>query len=103
MKHSVRHGLGKEGAKRAVVAAFSSYAERFAKYQPVATWTSDDRAEVSFSAKGITLGGSLVIGENTIDLDLDVPFLLRPFKDKAVSAVEKEIGAWVDKAKRGEI
>ena len=39
----------------------------------------------------------------SIDMDLDVPFLLRPFKDKALGAVDQEITAWIDKAKRGEI
>ena len=103
MKHSVPHDLGKEAAKRAAVAAFKAYGERYAKYSPTATWTSDDRADISFTAKGITLKGVLEVKDKSIDMDLDVPFLLRPFKDKALGAVDREIGAWIDKARRGEI
>jgi hypothetical protein len=103
MKHSVPHSLGKENAKKAALAALAAYAERYAQYKPTATWTTDDRADVSFTAKGITLHGVLEVRESTIDMDLDIPFLLRPFKDKALGAVEREIARWVDKTKRGEL
>jgi hypothetical protein len=103
MKHSVPHDIGKERAKQAAVAAFAAYGERFAKYNPTARWTSDDRADISFTAKGITLGGVLEVKDKSIDMDLDVPFLLRPFKDKALGKIESEIGVWIQKAKRGEI
>ena len=103
MKHSVPHDLGRERAKQAAEAAFASYAARFAKYQPTANWTTPDRADISFTAKGITLKGVLEVLPSSIDMDLDVPFLLRPFKDRALGAVDREIGAWIDKAKRGEL
>jgi hypothetical protein len=103
MKHSVSHDLGKEAAKQAVLAAFAAYRERFAKYDPTATWTSDDRADVSFTAKGITLKGVVQVHAGSVDLDVDIPFLLRPFKDKALGAVEREVGRWIDKARRGEL
>ena len=103
MKHSVPHDLGKEQAKKATLAAFESYRQRFAKYNPTATWVTDERADVSFTAKGITLKGSLEVRPSSIDLDLDVPFLLRPFKDKAIAPVQREIETWIGKAKRGEV
>jgi len=103
MKHSVPHALGKELAKKAAVAAFESYRARFAKYNPTATWVTDDRAEISFSAKGMTLSGTLEVTPTSIDMDIDVPFFFRPFKSIAVDKVESEIQKWVDKAKRGEL
>jgi len=103
MKHRVAHDLGKDKAKRAALAAFESYQARFGQYRPTATWVKDDRAEISFTAKGITLRGSLEVTDSAIEMDLDVPFLLRPFKDKALGAIEREIGAWVGKARRGEV
>jgi hypothetical protein len=103
MKHSVPHDLGRDQAKRAAEAAFASYAERFAKYRPTATWTTPDRADISFSAKGLTLKGVLEVKPTSIDMDLDVPLLLRPFKDKALGAIDQEITRWVDKARRNEI
>jgi hypothetical protein len=103
MKHTVPHDLGREKAKAAAEAAFASYAARFAQYRPTATWTSPDRADISFSAKGITLKGVLEVTEASIDMDLDVPFLLRPFKEKALGAIDREISHWVGKARSGEI
>ena len=103
MKHSVPHDLGKDQAKKAAEAAFAAYAQKFAKYQPTANWTTPDRADVSFTAKGITLKGVLEVKPNSIDMDLDVPFLLRPFKDRALGAVDREIQTWIGKAQRGEL
>jgi hypothetical protein len=103
MKHSVPHDLGKDAAKRAAVAAFDSYKAKFAKYNPTANWTSDDKADLSFTAKGITLKGKLEVLANSIDMDLDVPFLLRPFKEKALGAVDQEIKSWIEKARRGDV
>jgi hypothetical protein len=103
MKHSVPHDLGKDMAKKAAVAAFAAYSERFAKYNPTAEWKTDDHADISFAAKGMTLRGSLEVRPSSIDIDMDVPFLLRPFKRVAEEAIEREITRWVDKAKRGEL
>jgi hypothetical protein len=103
MKHSVPHHLGKDVAKKAVLAAFASYAARFAKYHPTATWATDDRADISFTAKGITLKGAIEVLPASIEMDIDIPFLLRPFKDRALGAVEREITLWVGKAESGEL
>ena len=103
MKHSVKHDIGIDLAKRATLAAFESYRERFAKYHPTANWVDDRNAEIAFSAKGMTLKGKLTVNESSIDMDLDVPFVMRPFKSMALSAVEREIETWVERARRSEI
>ncbi|MEZ4225570.1 MAG: polyhydroxyalkanoic acid system family protein [Polyangiaceae bacterium] len=103
MKHSVHHGLGKAKAKEVAIKAFDSYKERFAKYEPRATWVSDERADISFRAKGISLSGSLEVRESAIDMDLEVPFILKPFKNKALSVIEDEIKHWIGKASAGEL
>jgi hypothetical protein len=103
MKHSVPHDLGRDKAKTVAEAAFSSYKEKFAKYSPQSNWVNDRRATISFSVKGVTLNGSMEVTDHSIDMELDVPFLLRPFKGKALGVIEKEIQAWVRKAKAGEL
>lgn len=103
MKHSVPHSLGLETARKVVQAAFSNYSDRFADFSPKTTWKSDDEAQVAFSAKGMTLNGSVSVRPSTIDIELDVPFLLRPFQGKAIEIIEREIGKWIDKAKSGEL
>lgn len=103
MKHSVSHSLGREMARKVARSACESYAKRFSDYSPTTTWKSDDAADIGFSAKGISLTGQLAVTDSTIDLNLDVPFLLRPFQGKAVAVIEKEIKEWIGKAERGEI
>ena len=103
MKHSVKHDLGRDKAKEVAIAAYDSYRQRFEKYNPQATWKSDYSAEISFTAKGINLTGSMDVNEKDIAMDLDVPFLLRPFKNTALGVIEEEIKRWIEKAKAGEI
>ena len=103
MKHAVPHDLGQDMAKKVADAAFASYAKKFAKYNPTANWVSPKRANISFGVKGMTLSGTLEVSATTIEMDLDVPFLLKPFKGTAISVIEGEINEWIKKAKAGEI
>ena len=103
MKHTIEHHLPTDMAKKACVKAFESYAERFAKYQPTADWVSDDSANVGFEAKGVKLGGSVVLREGAVDLDMDVPFIFKPFRNKAMEVIEREIREWIGRAENGEL
>lgn len=103
MKHVIKHDLEPAIARRATQSAFDTYAKRFADYNPKADWLNEDHAKVSFSAKGLTLKGDFKLRPGEIEMNLDVPFLLRPFQGRAVKVVEDEIREWVEKAKRGEV
>jgi len=103
MKHIVPHDLGPALAKRAAQAAIEAYSARFAEYQPKANWVNERRAEISFKVKGIALNGTLEVGPSTIEMDLDVPFLLRPIKGKALEVIDREVKVWIGKAKKGEL
>jgi hypothetical protein len=103
MKHSVSHDLGEEKARQVANRAFESYKQRFAQYKPTSNWVSDNRVEISFHVKGMSLSGALEVKPTTIDMDMEVPFLLRPFKGTALGVIEKEVRKWVGKAKAGEL
>lgn len=103
MKHTVSHTLGLEMARKVAKAAMDSYAKRFSDYKPVTNWKNEDAADIGFTVKGISLNGSVKVAADAIDLDLDVPFMLRPFKGKALAVIETEIKKWIGKAERGEI
>lgn len=103
MEHRVPHDLGRDLAKKATIAAFGSYSEKYAEYKPKMTWRSDYEADASFKVKGIDLKGTFSVRESEVGLDLDVPFLLRPFKSKAIEVIDREIRVWIEKAKKGEI
>jgi hypothetical protein len=103
LKHVVQHGLGFEKAKKVAEAAVGSYTERFKKYDPKVSWKTERKATISFSVKGMSLEGVLEVDDQNIEMDLDVPFLLRPFKGTALSVIDEEIKKWLAKAKAGEI
>jgi|RhiMethySRZTD1v2_1073278.scaffolds.fasta_scaffold12768_2 putative polyhydroxyalkanoic acid system protein len=103
MKHSIAHDLGQARARQVADAAFQNYKERFSKYNPTAHWKNDRSCEIAFTVKGMTLRGSVDVTPSNIEMDLDVPFLLRPFKGTALGVIEDEIKKWVTKAKAGEI
>ncbi|MFT5992799.1 MAG: hypothetical protein ACJA1R_001673 [Flavobacteriales bacterium] len=103
MKHKIPHRLDPPKARAATDKAFDAYRERFSDFNPTATWTTDDRAEIAFSAKGITLSGAVELKPDVIELELEVPFLFRPFKNKALSIIEEQIQHWIGKAEAGEL
>jgi hypothetical protein len=103
MKHAVKHDLDEEQAKKVARAAFDSYKARFSNYHPTVAWTSEKHANIAFKVKGISLKGEVDVKPSSFDLELDVPFLLRPFRGTAISVIEEEINKWIAKAKKGEI
>ena len=101
MKHSVSHGLNRETARKVAREALAAYSKRFAEYSPQTNWKGDAAADISFSVKGLTLKGAVSIADKAFDLDLDVPFMLKPFKNKALGVIEGEIKEWIGRAEKG--
>lgn len=103
MKHTIDHDLDPVTAKKVTERAFAEYANRYPDYQPKLAWSDDRHADLSMNAKGMTLNGVMAIEEKSISLDLDVPFLLRPFKSKAIEVIDREVKVWIEKARAGQI
>jgi hypothetical protein len=103
MKHVIPHDLDLELSKKAAERAFASYAAKLAEYDPKVTWTDSSHATISFKVKGISLTGSFTIRQGAIDMDLDVPFLLRPFQGRAVDVIDREVKEWIEKARAGQL
>ena len=57
-----------------------------------------DKAEIAFKVKGMSLKGGVEVKDSSIDMELEVPFMLKPFQGKAVSVIEGEIKKWIGKA-----
>lgn len=102
-KHLVPHDLSIDMAKKVAEKAWETYSTKFASYNPTIHWATDRRAELSFKAKGLTVSGSMDILPNGVDIELEVPFILLPFKKKTIQVVESEIREWIAKAKAGQI
>lgn len=103
MTHDIPHDLDFPLAKLAAQKAAEAYGKRFAEYDYKATWVRDDRVELGFTVVGRRLEGAMTIKSDRLELELEVPLLLRPFRGKAIEIIEKEARTWLDKAKRGEL
>ncbi len=103
MKHRIHHGLEPELARKATQHALESYKKDLAQFSPEITWTTPDTARVVFAVMGKTLEGNISVLETDVQLDLSVPFMMRPFLGQAVAMVDKEVSAWVAKARNGEL
>jgi hypothetical protein len=98
MKHQVPHALGQEKAKQVAIQALKSYQRKFSEYDPRVDWTSESHANIGFSVKGLKLSGAIEVFADNFALDLEVPFILRPFRGKALAVIEEEIKSWISKA-----
>jgi hypothetical protein len=103
MKHSVPHDLPLDLAKKAADRALGEYRAKFPDFDPQVAWTGERTAEVTFKAMGSILKGTFEILDDKIEMDMDVPLLMRPFKSKAMEVVEEKIRAWIERAKNGEL
>lgn len=103
MKQSIPHHLSLDTVRSATKKALDVYQEKFSEYEAKAVWPSENHADVSFVALGKKLEGTIDLNDKTIDLELDVPFLMKPFQGKAMDIIQKEITKWLGKAERGEL
>ena len=86
--------------RAAVDKAFAHYGTRYAAYKPHIKWHGKEKADVSLSAKGVTLKGHLILAPKKVLIEVKVPLLLRPFTKKAVSVIEGEMQKWLPGARR---
>ena len=103
MDHVIPHDLDAATARRVAEKAFASYAARFASYDPKLEWSDDRHAKIGMTALGTRLKGTMALDDKAIRVDLDVPFLMRPFRAKAIEVVDREVKTWIEKAHTGEV
>src|SRR5687768_4001296 len=103
MKHEIRHDLSIDLAKKAIDKAMEAYGERFKEYNPEFKWIGDQAARLGFKAKGVRVDGTIELDADKIYVDLDVPFILRIFKGKAIEVIDREVKKWIEKARKGEL
>lgn len=103
MRHTIAHDLSPELAQKTARAACDHYTARFAKYEPNIVWRNERNADIAFRAKGLSLKARIEVAVQSLVVDIDIPFLLRPFEGRAKEIVEREMNKWIAKAKAGEI
>lgn len=104
MQHIIEHDLSPELAKKAAEKAAEYYTQKWEKYDAKANWASDTHVDITFNVKGVSVAASVDMQPGRAVVEMQkVPLLLRPFKNKALDAVEKTLIKWIAKAKNGEL
>lgn len=103
LKHTIPHDLGLDLGRKATARALESYRDSFTEYNPQGRWVSENRAEITFTAAGRSLTGAVDVTARTVELELTVPFLFRPFKAIAIGVIEGEIKSWINRARAGDL
>lgn len=91
MKHVLQHQLDLATSKQIADRALGQYEQRLAQYHPQVRWLDDRRAEVQFQAKGFHVSGTLELRPGAVEIDVDVPFLFRPFRGMAIRILDEEL------------
>lgn len=97
-RHVFSHPLDEAGARALIGQAFAHYAERYPAAKLQLQWTSERQAELQGMARGLTMRAHIELQESRCVLDVEVPFVLRPFKDLAQRAIEREVKRWLERA-----
>jgi hypothetical protein len=65
-------------------------------------WAGDDLELALFSA-GRSLSGWFRLREREIEVDVELPWALRPFAAPMMNKTEEGLRAWIERAQRGEL
>jgi hypothetical protein len=101
--HEIHHGLPLEQAKQAAQLALADYLRRYGERGLAARWISDTRAEIEFAAKGAKVQAVVDVLPDVLKVDATIPFILKPFKSMAVSAVDKEAQRFIQQVREGKV
>ena len=98
MKHRVQHPLASEEAKELLDRALDTYREHYAEYSLETGWVDDDTAAVGFQVTGKKIDGQIRVREDGYEIDLDLPWVFRPFRKKIARSLDREFARWIEKA-----
>ena len=98
MRHTVRHTLAPDKAKDVLEHALGAYREHYAEYQVETGWADEETAEIGFRMTGKQVRGKIKVCPDCYDIDLELPWMYRPFTQRIAGAVEQELQRWLARA-----
>jgi len=98
MRHSVRHALEPSCAREVLGKALETYRQGYGEYDVETAWLDDERATVGFTMPGGKVQGTIRVGSDSYDIDLDLPLMLQPFSGRIVGMVDQELQRWIARA-----
>jgi hypothetical protein len=101
MVHTIPHDLSPEAVRQTLQAALGEYQARYPAYHPELRFLSEERAELSFQARGRRLHGTVDLLPGRLVIDFKVPLLFRVFEGRVRQIVDREVTRWLAGAARG--
>lgn len=98
MKHSVHHQLETAQAKEVLDRALDTYRAHYADHGVETAWVDERTAVVGFELTGSKVDGRITVCEGCYDIDLQLPWMLRPFGKRIAQTFEHEFQRWLDRA-----
>ena len=98
MKHSVEHPLEPARARDLLDRALATYREHYAENSVETSWIDERTAAVDFEVTGRRVAGCITVCDDCYDIDLRLPWMLRPFKRRIAESFETELQRWIARA-----
>jgi hypothetical protein len=98
MRHSVHHELEPARAKAMLDRALDTYRAHYAEHGVETAWIDERTAEIGFELTGSKVDGRITVCEDCFDIDLDLPWILRPFSRRIAHSFEQELQRWMAQA-----
>ncbi len=98
MKHSVQHPLEQAKARELLDRALDTYRAHYAEHSVETCWVDEHTAELDFEVTGKKVAGSITVCEDCYDIELKLPWMLRPFKRRIAQSFETELQRWIARA-----
>lgn len=96
MKRNYTSALDANETRRRVTVAFETYREKFERYGPALTWSSEHRGQLRFRVLGVVVQVAFHIEDRRLEIESTPPSRLLPFLPLAVRKLDKEIRARLD-------
>lgn len=97
MEHVICTGLSEGDSKKALNMAFETYANDYPQYKPHFKWKKEDLAEFGFAISSVRIAGFVLVIEDKLIVNMNVPFIARPFQGRAIAIIEEQVLAWKQK------
>lgn len=100
MRQTVPHSLAPGEARELIERALETYRRHYPEHSIESEWGDVETARVGFHVTGRRIDGTIRICADCYEVDVDLPWILRPFGGRIAGAIEEELRRWVAHAER---
>ncbi len=100
MKHSIKHPLPPDRAKKMLDRLFDVYCKHYEEYDLETSWSDDQTAQIGMKVKGREISGQVKVCDDSYEVDIQLPRMVRLFKGRIRKELDATVAEWVAAEKR---